>query len=182
MQFSPLEKFGAAVLICAWTVYGAHAIGNMLINPKPLDQPAIAVAVPEKAPPATAAAAAPAAAVDFNTLLAAASADAGERVFGKCKSCHSIEEGGANKVGPNLWGIVGGPKAHIKGFAYSATLADMGAKGGVWGYEELNQFLLSPKDYVSGTKMSFAGLPKAEERAAVIAYMRANTPNPPPLP
>jgi len=181
MQFSLLEKFGAAALICAWTIYGSTQLGSMLVSATPLEQPAIAIAGLEKSAPA-ASAAAPAPEVDFKTLLAQADPAAGEKVFGKCKACHGVEEGGPNKVGPNLWGVVGGPKAHAAGFGYSATLADMGAKGGKWGYEELNQFLLVPKDYVAGTKMSFAGLTKAEDRANVIAYLRANTPSPPPLP
>ncbi|MCU0837907.1 MAG: cytochrome c family protein [Rhodospirillales bacterium] len=180
MHFSLLEKLGAAVLICAWTIYGANQLSGMLVNATPLEQPAIAVAAVERAAPAEAASAG--AEVDFDTLLAQADPAKGEKVFGKCKACHGVEEGGANKVGPNLWGVVGGPKAHMKDFTYSATLADMGAKGGKWGYEELNQFLISPKDYVAGTKMSFAGLKSAEDRANVIAFMRANTPNPPPLP
>lgn len=180
MHFSFLEKFGAAVLICAWMIYGSYWLGAMLFSVEPLAQPAIAVATPEAAAPVAAKEAEPE--VDFTALLAQADPAKGERAFGKCKACHSIEEGGPNRVGPNLWNIVGAPKAHIGGFSYSSTLAAMGAQGGTWGYEELNQFLLSPKDYVPGTKMSFAGLRSATERADVIAYLRANTANPPPLP
>jgi cytochrome c len=178
MHFSFFEKFGLSVLICAWLLYGVNFLGDTLITVRDFT-PAFSAAE------ASAPAGAPAAAepeVDFATLLATATLEQGEKVFNKCKACHSIEQGGPNKVGPNMWNVVGGPKAHVAGFAYSAALADMGAKGQTWGYDELNAFLTKPSDYVKGTKMTFAGLSKAEERAAVIVYMRANTANPPPLP
>ena len=117
--------------------------------------------------------------VDLATLLASADAGDGEKVFRKCKSCHTVDQGGANRVGPNLWEIVGAAKAAVDGFRYSGALADM---GGEWTYENLDAFLADPKGYVPGTKMSFAGLRKAKDRAAVIAYMRSNADNPPPLP
>ncbi len=95
----------------------------------------------------------------------------GEKVFKKCASCHKVGEGAKNGVGPVLNGIVGAPMARVEGFAYSTTLADMGAKGGVWDAAALQAFLENPKGYVKGTKMSFAGLKKPEERDAVIAYL-----------
>ena len=124
-------------------------------------------------------AAAPAAEADLGTLLASATPDNGEKVFGKCKACHTIEQGG-KKVGPNLYNVVGGPKAHIEGFAYSPTLA--GIHSQTWTYEDLYTFLASPKEYIAGTKMTFAGLSDGKDRAAVIRYLAANIPNPPPLP
>ena len=117
---------------------------------------------------------------DLGTLLAAATPAEGEKVFNKCKACHTIEQGGPNKVGPNLWNVVGGPKAHMQGFAYSDALA--GLHGQSWSYENLNAFLTNPKSYVPGTKMTFAGLSDAKDRAAVIRYLAANTQSPPPLP
>ncbi len=179
MHFSLLEKSGAAILICAWLIYGSMAIGNMLVHVAPLETPAIAVAAVTKggAEPAAPADAGPP--VDFKTLMASADPAAGEKVFGKCKSCHGVEKGGPNKVGPNLWGVVGGPTAHKDDFSYSAGLA---GKHGTWTYDDLNAFLTSPKDYIPGTKMSFAGLSKAQDRANVIAYLRSNADNPPPLP
>ena len=111
-------------------------------------------------------------------FMAEATVEDGMKVAKKCASCHTFEAGGVNKVGPNLANLVGADMAK-KDFAYSGAMAEFGGK---WGYEELNQFLYKPKDYMPGTKMSFVGLKKPEDRAAVIAYMRSVTDNPPALP
>ncbi len=119
-------------------------------------------------------------AADIKTLLASADAGAGEKIFGKCKACHNADKGGANQVGPNLWNVVGAPIAHHEGFSYSPALA--GKSGGKWTYEELDTYLTSPKSFAPGTKMTFAGLTKAEDRANVIAFLRSRSDTPPPLP
>ncbi len=109
---------------------------------------------------------------DLGTLLAAADPAKGQTVFAKCASCHSIEQGGANGIGPNLFGIIGKPVGkHAAGFAYSSDLVGL---GGTWTYELMDQWLKSPKGLVPGTKMSFAGLGNPEDRANVIAYLKAN--------
>jgi cytochrome c len=177
MHFSLLEKFGAAALICAWLLYGVNVLGNKLVS---VDMHA--AQLPEREAPAggTAAKAGPEKPeADFATLLASADASAGEKIFGKCKACHAIEASAGNKVGPNLHNVVGRKIASHEGFAYSEALT---GKSGTWTYENLNHFLTNPKDYAPGTKMSFAGLSKAEDRAEVIAFLRANTESPPPLP
>ncbi|MBY0430210.1 MAG: cytochrome c family protein [Rhodospirillales bacterium] len=112
-------------------------------------------------------------------LLANANPDAGAEMARKCASCHSFDEGGPNKVGPNLHGVVGAPKAAKPGFAYSEPLK---AKGGVWTYEDLNAFLARPGGFIPGTKMAFAGLSNGEDRANVIAYLRRQSPAAAPLP
>jgi len=114
----------------------------------------------------------------FEALLVQAAANPSERSFNKCKICHTVDEGGANRVGPNLYDVVGGAVAS-RDYAYSSA---MSSHGGTWDYAALDAFLASPGTVVPGTKMSFAGLPKAEDRAAVIAYLRAQSSNPPPLP
>jgi cytochrome c len=114
-------------------------------------------------------------AVPLPTLLAAADPAKGEAGFAKCKACHTINQGGANGIGPNLYGIVGKPIGkHAAGFAYSADLA---GKGGNWDFANLNAWLTSPKKFASGTKMSFAGLGKPEERANLIVYLNAQGSN-----
>lgn len=120
-----------------------------------------------------------AAEVPIATLLASADAAKGEKVFAKCSSCHSINSGGANGIGPNLYGVLGKPHASVAGFAYSDALK---AKTGPWTFEEMNKWLTSPKAYADGTKMSFAGLGKGEDRANLMAYMNTMTGSPLPLP
>ena len=105
----------------------------------------------------------------FDVVLASADAAAGEKVFGKCKACHKLD--GGDGTGPHLNGVVNRAKASIAGFAYSEALVAMAADA--WSPENLNGFLTSPKAYMPGTKMSFAGLPKVEDRANVIAYLAA---------
>lgn len=105
--------------------------------------------------------------VDFATLYAAADAAAGEKVFGKCKACHKLDGGDA--TGPHLNGIVDRPIASMAGFAYSTSMAEHA--GTNWTPETLNTFLTGPKAFASNTKMSFAGLPKPEDRANLIAYL-----------
>ncbi len=105
--------------------------------------------------------------VNIVELIAAADLGKGEKVFGKCKACHKLADG-ENSTGPHLFNVVDREIAAIDGFGYSGAMADM---GGVWGYEELNAFLLNPKGYVKGTKMSFSGLKKDADRANLIAYL-----------
>ncbi len=109
---------------------------------------------------------APAEAVDVGALVAAADVGKGETVFKKCAACHKLD--GANAVGPHLDGVVGRPVASVEGFSYSDA---MQAHGGNWTPEEIFLFLANPKKDIPGTKMSFAGLPKPEDRANVIAYL-----------
>ena len=111
-------------------------------------------------------------------LFASASAAEGAKVFKKCAACHSIKEGGANKIGPALWGVLGRTAGSVPGYKYSKAMA---AHGKNWSFEEMNGFLIKPKDWIKGTKMSFAGLKNAKDRAAVILYMNENTNSPLPL-
>jgi cytochrome c len=109
---------------------------------------------------------------DLGTLLAAADPAAGQKIFAKCSSCHTIDQGGANGIGPNLYGTVGEPIGMGKaGFAFSGALS---GHGGNWTYENLFDWLKSPNAFASGTKMTFAGLSSPEDRANVIAYLKAN--------
>ena len=108
-------------------------------------------------------------------MIAQASPEAGEKIAKKCIACHSFERGGAKKIGPNLYDIVGTNMAS-RDFVYSKALTE---QGGTWSYEALNNFLKKPSAYIPGTKMSFVGLRKDVDRAAIIAYLRMNTENPP---
>lgn len=110
----------------------------------------------------------------LNKMPVAEQIAAGEKVFQKCQSCHSINAGGANGIGPNLHGAMGGSVAAHPAFAYSAELK---AHGGKWEWDTMNAWLKSPKAYVPGTKMSFAGLSKIEDRAAVAMYLNSQGSN-----
>ena len=121
--------------------------------------------------------------VDLNSgnimaLFASTSAADGEKVFKKCAACHSIVQGGSNKIGPALWGVLGRKAGSVPEYKYSKAMASHGKS---WSFEEMNGFLLKPKDWIKGTKMSFAGLKNEKERAAVILYMNENTDSPLPL-
>jgi cytochrome c len=144
------------------------------------EQPGFAIVAEEAAP---AEAAPEVAAVPIAVLLASADAAAGEGVFKKCASCHSIEKGGPNKVGPDLWGIVERPIASHEGFSYSAAMTEF-SKGGTekWTFEHLNAFLTAPKQHIPGTAMGFAGIKKDDERANLILYMHTQADSPVPLP
>ena len=111
-------------------------------------------------------------------LFASTSAAEGAKVFKKCAACHSIAEGGKNKIGPALWGVLGRQAGSLPDYKYSKAMAAHGEK---WSFEEMNGFLIKPKDWIKGTKMSYAGLKSEKERAAVILFMNENTNNPLPL-
>jgi len=111
-------------------------------------------------------------------LFASTSAADGAKVFKKCLACHSIEKGGPNKIGPNIFGVLNRKAGSVSGYKYSKAML---AYGKVWSFEEMNGFLTKPKDWIKGTKMSFTGLKNAKDRAAVILYMNENTDNPIPL-
>ncbi len=107
--------------------------------------------------------------VDINALLKIANFENGAKIFKKCATCHNIEKGAGNKVGPNLYAVVGRKRAANPGFSYSEA---MSKKGGSWSIDDLNLFLIKPKDFVPGTKMGFAGLKKPQDRADVILYLQ----------
>ncbi|MFQ5466775.1 MAG: c-type cytochrome [Kiloniellaceae bacterium] len=113
-------------------------------------------------------------------LLAAADPDVGAKVSRKCAACHTLNKGGANKIGPNLWNVVNRPIAAADGYSYSTALK--GKAGETWSYDNLNAFLTKPKDWAPGTKMGFAGLKKIGTRAELIAYLRTLSDAPAPLP
>lgn len=116
----------------------------------------------------------------FAFYMSAADPAKGAEVFKKCTACHNADKGGANALGPNLYGVVGEAAGQgAGGFAFSDALK---SKGGNWSFDTLNQWLTSPKAYAPGTKMTFAGLSKPEDRANVIAYLNQQSEHPQPLP
>ena len=111
-------------------------------------------------------------------LFASTSSVDGAKIFKKCAACHSIAQDGGNKIGPALWNVLGRQAGSVSNYKYSKAMV---AHEKVWSFEEMNGFLIKPKNWIKGTKMSFAGLKNAKDRAAVILYMNENTDSPLPL-
>lgn len=178
-QSDPLlwNKVAGAVLFAGLIAMASGFVAELLVHPKKLKENVYVVVVPE---PVAAGGAAPKPLEPVAPMLASANVADGEKAAKKCLACHTFDKGAANKIGPNLWNVVGGHRAHIAAFSYSNTLA--GQKDQNWEYEDLNKFLHNPKSVVPGTKMAFAGISNDKERAAVIAYLRSLSDSPKPLP
>ena len=176
MSSFELNKIFAAVLVAGIVAMLAGFIAEHLIHPHALEQDAVAIDAEAADAGGSAKAALP---EPILHLIATADIAKGEKLSKACAACHSFDKGGPSKLGPNLWGVVGGPKAHVGAFEYSAG---MKALGGTWGYADLNKFLWKPKKFVEGTKMNFVGLKKPEDRAAIIAWLRTLADSPRPLP
>lgn len=177
MDSFELNKIAGAILFALLVFFGSWTLSDIIFTvPKP-EKPGMLVEVPEKAKPEKKDSAADE--ISLAAALAGGDAARGQKQIRKCTACHSLEDGGPNKIGPNLYGIVGRALAAGSGFSYSEALK---SKGGNWGYEELDAFLKNPKQFAAGTKMVFAGIKKAEDRANLILYLRSLGGNPPPLP
>jgi cytochrome c len=165
------NKIIASVLTALIIAMVAGILSNMLVEPKPLEKPVFLVAGAPTTPAPTEQAAAPPKLAPIAPLLAKADAKKGEEDTKICQVCHNFTKGGANKIGPDLWGVVGGPIAEDRG-GYPFSSALQAHKGEKWTPELLNQWLANPQQFAPGTKMTFAGFPKAEERADVISYLQ----------
>lgn len=185
-----LGKIVGAIVLAGVIAVGSGFISRQIVHAERLDKNVFNIEVTQvaadapaapaaEAAPAADAAAAPAAA-SVLAMIATADVAKGEKLAKACAACHNFVKGGPKGVGPNLYDVVGGPKNHMAGFAYSGKLQSKG--GNTWTYNELNQFLTKPAAYAPGTKMTFAGLKKPEDRAAVIAWLRTLSDAPKPLP
>ena len=184
MNTFEFNKIAGAVLGTALIVFGLKALTGIIYDaPKP-EKPGFAIEVADatggEAAGSTTAGGEQAPAESLGALLAKADAAKGQATAKACAACHDFTKGGPNKVGPNLWDVVMRPRGEHEGFGYSEGM--LAKKGEPWSYEHLDAFLKSPKDFVPGTKMGYAGLKKDAERANVIAYLATLSGAPKPFP
>lgn len=158
--------FGAGLGV-ALGIVALQQVTAAIYDTKPPEKMGYFVDVPEEGAGAAEAALPP----DWGTLIPVADLAAGEAAFARCKACHTINQGGADGIGPNLWGIVGRPMVDHSGFAYSDAMVAHKAVDPTWSFDALDHFITAPARYVPGTKMSFAGLRDTETRVNLIAWM-----------
>ncbi|SFZ86426.1 cytochrome c [Devosia enhydra] len=179
MDSFELNKIMGAVLGTLLFVMGAGLVAEIVYHPHATGP---GYNLPEPEPTGAAVAGPVEPEIPLGVLLASASADRGAAAAAKCQSCHNFGEGQPNKTGPNLYGIVGAAVAHLDNYAYSDIFMQYHNEGRTWTYEELEDFLRSPRAHAPGTKMNFAGIRTANERADILAYLQTLSATPVPFP
>ena len=182
MDSFELNKLIGALLGVVFIIFSVSLLSDVIFASPAPEKPGYAIEAAEGGGEA-AGAKEDAGPVDIRPMMASADPAKGEAIAKRCQACHSIEKGGPNKVGPDLWGVVGRPIASHEGFSYSAALKEF-SEGGKknWDFELISNFIHNPKKDVPGTAMGFAGLPKPEDRANVLAYLNQQSDNPLPMP
>ena len=179
MDSFEINKIVAAVLLVALLVIGIGKLSNVIFYVEKPEKPGYAVEVQQASTSTTATATAEDKKVDIAALMALGDVNAGEKIFKKCAACHSIDQGGANKIGPALYNVVGRKIGSVADYKYSNAFVEYGKE---WNFEELNGFLTKPSKWIKGTKMAYAGLRKEADRASIIKYLNQNSDSPLPLP
>ena len=177
MDSFEINKIIAAILVTVLLVFGIGKISDIVFQIKKPEIAGYKVEVEVANSKATQASADNQ--IDISTFLALGNIEHGKKVFKKCAACHSINEGGGNKIGPALYSVVGKEVGGVSDYKYSKALSSYGKN---WTWEELNGFLLKPSSWIKGNKMGFAGLKNEKDRASVILYLNQNGDNPTPLP
>jgi cytochrome c len=173
------NRIGGAFLAALITLLGLSIVTGYIFTPGEVAKKGYEVAGVEEEVPADGGAEVPAE-QPIEMFLASADAARGEAAFKKCSACHSIEKGGANGIGPNLWGIVGAPLGRTAGFDYSDAMD--GEAGKPWDWKALDSWIASPKKAIPGNKMAFAGISKPQDRADILVYLNSKSDSPLPLP
>ena len=175
MNSFEINKIITAILVTVLVVFGIGKISDIIFDKDKTD----IVAYKVEAPEGEALQASAESSVDIAALLAMGDIAHGEKVYKKCKACHSIKQGGGNKIGPALWNVIFRPVGSISDYKYSKALSSYGKE---WTWEEMNGFLIKPSKWIPNNKMGFAGLKSEKDRASVILYLNQNSDNPKPLP
>ena len=175
MNSFEINKIITAILVTILVVFGIGKISNIIFDKEDKDIVAYKVEAPEGLAVQTSAESS----IDISALLAMGDIAHGEKQFKKCKACHSIKQGGGNKIGPKLWNVMFRSAGAITDYKYSKALSSYGKE---WSWEEMNGFLIKPATWIKGNKMGFAGLKSEKDRASVILYLNQNSDNPKPLP
>ena len=175
MNSFEINKIITAILVTILVVFGIGKISNIIFDKD--DKNIVAYKV--EAPEGETVQASAESSVDISALLTMGDVAHGEKVYKKCKACHSIKQGGGNKIGPALWNVIFRPIGSITDYKYSKALLSYGKE---WNWEEMNGFLIKPSTWIKGNKMGFAGLKSEKDRASVILYLNQNGGNPKPLP
>ena len=175
MNSFEINKIITAILVTVLVVFGIGKISNIIFDK---DEKNI-VAYKVEAPEGLAVQTSTESSVDISALLAMGDIAHGEKVYKKCKACHSIKQGGGNKIGPALWNVIFRPVGSITDYKYSKALSSYGKE---WTWEEMNGFLIKPSKWIPNNKMGFAGLKSEKDRASVILYLNQNSDNPKQLP
>lgn len=177
MNSFELNKILGAILGTCLIVLSLNIAAGAIFAPEKPAKPGYAIAVQEHGAGDKAVAKEPE--QPMEAMMASASMEKGQATAKQCAACHTFEKGGPNRVGPNLWNIVGRPKASAAGFNYSAA---MKAKGGAWTFGDLYAYLANPRGFIPGTNMTFAGLSRGQQRADVIDFLRSHADSPVPMP
>ena len=175
MNSFEINKIITAILVTVLVVFGIGKISDIIFDKDKTD----IVAYKVEAPEGEALQASAESSVDIAALLAMGDIAHGEKVYKKCKACHSINQGGGNKIGPALWNVIFRPVGSITDYKYSKALSSYGKE---WTWEEMNGFLIKPSKWIPNNKMGFAGLKSEKDRASVILYLNQNSDNPKQLP
>ena len=175
MNSFEINKIITAILVTVLVVFGIGKISDIIFDKDKTD----VVAYKVEAPEGEALQASAESSVDITALLAMGDIAHGEKVYKKCKACHSIKQGGGNKIGPALWNVIFRSVGSVTDYKYSKALSSYGKE---WTWEEMNGFLIKPSKWIPNNKMGFAGLKSEKDRASVILYLNQNSDNPKPLP
>ena len=175
MNSFEINKIITAILFTVLIIYGIGKISDIIFDVKEQNIVAYKIETPE----GSAVQASSKSSIDISAFLATGEVKHGEKVFKKCAACHSVAQGGGNKIGPKLWNVMFRPVASVTDYKYSKALLDYKKE---WSWEEMNGFLIKPSKWIKGNKMGFAGLKDERDRASVILYLNESSDDPKELP